>query len=295
MHAIQTWFLQPYPFERNWKSILRSAVFAGLFVAFFLYFIKPFGTQISPGSEMKFLIICGYFGLVTCVTTLIFNGLCFVFPNVFEEEKWRVWKEILFNLVFIACIGFANLLLAKVLWKVPLTARMFWIWQGFTFAIGVFPAFFGAFWGQMKMSQKYVAEAAKLQMPHMHTTAHPLNNPILDQPIVFMGDNQNERLSLQADQLAYLASQDNYVQVFFFDQGLLKNRLLRATLRKMEEAIAGRPEFFRCHRTYIVNFDKIEKVSGNAQGYRLHLSGVEDSIPVSRNLNEVVRDRLLAG
>ena len=109
--------------------------------------------------------------------------------------------------------------------------------------------------------------------------------------VTFVGENQNETLSLEATQIAYIAAQDNYVQVFFFQDGTLKNRMLRATLRKKEDLLSEFPQFFRCHRTYVVNFDKVVKVSGNAQGYRLHLQGVEETIPVSRNLNELVRNR----
>lgn len=64
--------------------------------------------------------------------------------------------------------------------------------------------------------------------------------------------------------------------------------MLRSTLRRMEDALASWPQFFRCHRTYLVNLDKVAHVSGNAQGYRLHLEGLDDTIPVSRNLNDIV-------
>lgn len=284
MQSVLNWFLQPYPFESRWLSGLRNGFWAGVFVTFFLFFFKPFGTNIAPGDEWEYLAICGGFGLVTLLITLLVNGICLLLPTVFKEEKWVVWKEILFNLVFISCVGLGNLLFANVLWDVPLNGRTFWIWQGLTFSVGIFPTFFGAFLNQMKLSQKYAAEAAQLHLPAVH--------PTLAASVTLAGDNQNESLTLQADQVAYIVAQDNYVQVFYFEQGGLKNRMLRATLRKMEETLANWPQFLRCHRTYLVNFDKIEKVSGNAQGYRLHLSGLEESIPVSRNLNEIVRARL---
>jgi hypothetical protein len=141
-------------------STLNSAFWAGLFVTLFLFFIKPFGTQVPSGGELKFLVVCGYFGLVTVGITLIVNGLCLLLPGIFKEEKWTVWKEILFNLFFIGCVGLGNLMLANLLWEVPLNARTFWIWQGFTFAVGIFPTIVGAFFTQMKLSKKYAAEAA---------------------------------------------------------------------------------------------------------------------------------------
>jgi DNA-binding LytR/AlgR family response regulator len=120
----------------------------------------------------------------------------------------------------------------------------------------------------------------------------PVIHPSLAAPVTLVGENQNETLTLQAEQIVYLAAQDNYVQVFFLEKEQLKSRMLRATLRKLEETLLHWPQFVRCHRTFVANFDLVEKVSGNAQGYRLHLHGVEETIPVSRNLNEMVRNRL---
>lgn len=284
MNSLQTWFLQPYPFERRWAAMLRTAFWSGVFVTLFLFFFKPFGTQIRPGAEGEHLLVCGYFGLVTVFISLLFNAVCLQLPGIFDEEKWNIWKEILYNLGFIGCIGMGNLLLAHLLWNVPLNGRAFWIWQGLTFGVGIFPTFFGAFLTQMKLSKKYGAEAAKLHLPAVH--------PSLSSPVTLVGENQNEVLSLNADQIAYLAAQDNYVQVYYFENQVLRSRMLRSTLRKMEDALAAWPQFFRCHRTYLVNFDTIEKVSGNAQGYRLHLRDLEETIPVSRNLNDTVRGRL---
>lgn len=282
MTAIRRWLLQPYPFEMRWLSGLRNGFGAGVFVMLFLFFFRPFGTSVLPGHETKFLLVCAAFGLVTMLITLLVNGLCLVLPRLFEEERWRLWKEILFNLFFIGCIGLGNLLLAHVLWDIPLNARTFWGWQGFTLAVGVFPTLFGVFLTQMKLQKKYGTEAARLQ-PHTTATAAAA--------IVLSGENQNEVLALDSADIVYLAAQDNYVQVFFWENSVLKNRLLRATMRKMEDALLGNAQFFRCHRTYLVNFDFVEKVTGNAQGYRLQLRGTSETIPVSRNLNEDVRAR----
>ncbi|MBK6995163.1 MAG: LytTR family transcriptional regulator [Lewinellaceae bacterium] len=313
MDPIRTWFLQPYPFEQRLASTLHSAFWAGLFVTLFLFFIKPFGTQVASGAELKFLVVCGYFGLVTVGITLIVNGLCLLLPGIFKEEKWTVWKEILFNLFFIGCVGLGNLMLANLLWEVPLNARTFWIWQGFTFAVGIFPTIVGAFFTQMKLSKNMLPKRRSyclLLPPSLlppsrlwqikNSAGVNLPPPLLPEPpagkpataVTFVGENQNETLTLDASQIAYIVAQDNYVQVYFFENEVLKNRMLRATLRRKEDILASWPQFFRCHRTYLVNFDKVEKVSGNAQGYRLHLRGVEETIPVSRNLNEQVRKRL---
>jgi len=288
VQQILHWLRQPYPFEKRWSQTLRSAFWVGAFVALFLFFFKPFGTQIDEGYEWVYLKICAMYGLVTAIVTILVNGFCLLLPTIFNEEKWRVWKEILFIMFFIGCIGFGNLLLAHTTMNVPLNAQSFLTWQGLTFAVGIFPTFIGAFLTQTKLSRRYTAEAAQLS-GQVHPPAAAAH-----QTVTLTGDNQNETLRLDADQIAYLSAADNYVQVFYFEKGILKNRMLRATLKKMEDALSTCPQFFRCHRTYLVNLEKVEKVSGNAQGYRLHLEGVETTVPVSRNLNESIQAKLTA-
>lgn len=241
--------------------------------------------RIKPGMEWPFLGVCALFGGVTAIVTLAIQGLAILFPTVFNEEKWRVWKEILFNIFFIGCIGLGNLFLAHFVMNVPLTVSSFWTWQGLTFAVGIFPTLIGAFLTQMKLSQRYTAEATQIsRQMQPHSPSH--------NPVTLVGGNQNETLHLDTSQIAYLSAADNYVQVFYFENETLRSQMLRATLKKMEDALASNPQFFRCHRTYIVNLEKVEKVSGNAQGYRLHLENTEATVPVSRNLNEAIRARL---
>lgn len=275
--------MQPYPFTNTWRSAWLSAIGVGLFVALFLFVFRPFGTKVTPGAEIKYLGICALFAVVTLLITLIINGLTLAFPALFEEEGWVIWKEVVFNMFVVGGIGFGNLLLAHGLWQVGLNASSFLGWQAITFAIGIFPIIAGVMIGQMKLSRKYGDEAARLApRPHpVHDSGEP--------GVSLEGDNQNERLYLPPGHIVYIAAADNYVRVYYLDKGLLKNRMLRATMKKMEDALLPFPYLFRCHRRFLVNIEMVEKVSGNAQGYRLHLQGFEESIPVSRNLNEKVQ------
>ena len=126
-----------------------------------------------------------------------------------------------------------------------------------------------------------------------------MNTQIADHPVAedptptlnLKGDNQNETLKIPTASLLYLEAADNYVQVFFQKEGSIEHGMLRSTLKKMEVQLNGHPQFFRCHRTYIVNLNKVKHVSGNAQGYKLHLGNSERLVPVSRSLNEEIVER----
>lgn len=279
-----SWLFQPYPFEVRWSNGLKTGFWAGLFVTFFLFFFKPFGTTIDSGEEWRYLAYCAAFGLVTFLVTLLMQLIFRLFPGVFHEEGWTAWKEVLLNILFIALIGVANMLLAHMLYHAPITVASFFKWQFFTLAIGIFPTFFGAFITLAKLQKKYADGAAQI---HPHPGTHTMHKPV-----ILHGENQNERLSLDAANIVFLEAQDNYVQVYYVDNGVLEKRMLRTTLRKMEDTLADFPSFSRCHRTYVVNFDRVYKVSGNAQGYRLHFTGITETVPVSRSLNEEIKRRL---
>jgi hypothetical protein len=100
------------------------------------------------------------------------------------------------------------------------------------------------------------------------------------------GENQSDRLGLINEDLLFIESYGNYVAVNHRISGGFKKTLLRATLKNMEEQLERNPEFFRCHRAYLVNLYKIEDVKGNAQGYRVRLSETNVVIPVSRSYLE---------
>jgi len=61
--------------------------------------------------------------------------------------------------------------------------------------------------------------------------------------------------------------------------------LKRMTLKEFEEQFKFfYPYVFKVHRSYLVNLQTIESISGNAQGYVLRLKNFsEATIPVSRS------------
>jgi len=56
---------------------------------------------------------------------------------------------------------------------------------------------------------------------------------------------------------------------------LLKTFLNKKTTKKQN--------IVRCHKSYIVNAKKVNKIHGNARGYFLNIKNIDFSIPVSRN------------
>jgi len=288
-NPIINWLNQPYPFIGSWWKHLWNTLWGGLFVTLFLLVFKPFNIRYADGYAWEFFLMCLAFGLATSFSMLVFAAITFKFTRFFNEASWVVWKEILSNILVVMMIGTANMLLANVLFHQKMTLAGFGFWQMATLAIGIFPILFTAYTKHHILQKRHASHAGSLtDKIHAHPTADRPDEPILQ----LAGDNQNESLEIRPADLLYMEAADNYVRMFYHKNGGLENQLFRSTLKKMELQLEGHPQFFRCHRTYLVNLNKVVQVSGNAQGYKLHLNGYGAILPVSRSLNREIDKRL---
>lgn len=96
------------------------------------------------------------------------------------------------------------------------------------------------------------------------------------------------RFSVKAENLLYLESSDNYVNICYLNRGKVTTFMLRNTLKKLEDQFVNR-ELVRCHRSYMVNFEKVKIIRKDKDGLQLELdlpSAID--IPVSRTFVDKV-------
>lgn len=105
-----------------------------------------------------------------------------------------------------------------------------------------------------------------------------LQNKIID----FVTENNSESLSLRISDISFIKSADNYVEVYFFQDEEIKKKLLRTTLRNIEQQLKPYTNFVRCHRICIVNTDQIQSFTRDSNNHTLSLFGYPEQIPVSR-------------
>jgi len=289
---MRSFLLQPYPFSQNPGRKLAVCGGIGAFITLFLVVFKPFGFNELPAAAQW--LHAFLFGAVTFGVSALFQTvLPKIFPSIFREEGWRSWKEISYLLVNTVFIGAANYGLIHLLYPQNASLAGFLKAQLITFEIGIFPVLFVVFLKQLRLFRRFSAQAEEASKD-IHTVHEIVPKPPVSpaQKVQLRGEGQREELLLLPDELFFVSSADNYVNVHFCEGGVRKSLLMRSSLKKIEEQLAVHPEFFRCHRTYIVNLRSVDSVSGNAQGLKLHLSGLEEAVPVSRNLTEGVKERL---
>ncbi|TAJ10116.1 LytTR family transcriptional regulator [Marinilabiliaceae bacterium JC017] len=96
-----------------------------------------------------------------------------------------------------------------------------------------------------------------------------------NQMIPFRDERGTMRFSIKSNDLLYMKGADNYVTIFYNDHNKHAKFLLRNTLKKLEEQLKERA-VIRCHRSFMVNFDRVKLVEREKDGLKLKL----DTTPV---------------
>lgn len=109
-------------------------------------------------------------------------------------------------------------------------------------------------------------------------TANPTFEPKL---FDFPDEKGAVRFSIAPDQILYFESADNYLIIYYLLNGKPARQLLRNSLKSIEALLVS-STMKRCHRSFMINLQKIEFVDYERASCRIKLVGVSELIPVSR-------------
>jgi DNA-binding LytR/AlgR family response regulator len=82
--------------------------------------------------------------------------------------------------------------------------------------------------------------------------------------------------------LILVQSAENYVEIQYLAGGAGTKKLLRATVKSIEDQLRPFSQMIRCHRSYIINMDHVIKLHREYGRIYLKMNGIEENIPVSR-------------
>jgi DNA-binding LytR/AlgR family response regulator len=272
-----------------------------------MFLLQPFGKK---ADTYALLLDSSYAGLLT-FTSLLFVFLIIypLFPNFFREEKWTIGREAILTLIIIITIASANTLAGSFFWNIRLSVTNWVNMIFYTALVGIAPATVSILLNQARLLKKYRKEADQINLkihsreaeadPETIAPVEVLDDAVQEKAmsptqITIEAENEKDNLVIVATTFLAANSADNYVKVFFVENDQLKTCMLRTTLKKLEDNVSAFPQLVRCHRTAIVNMTFVENLTGTAQGYRLKVTRLSEEIPVSRNLNQVIKEKLAA-
>lgn len=285
----------PYPMlYKRWKSV----VFPSVIIFLLLYTFEPFGISRIESNRWVVSVVSAL--ITAAAMSLSAYGLPAMFPFYHDESRWTVGKHLL------------NLFLMFLLIAAGVWAYEAWMMEAWTSAwlfvkallwvmlLAPFPTVLFMMWNRNLVLDKNLKEAMKINESLANKIADADNpTPKKDsegespEPLVFSGGTK-EVLQVAVDDFCYAEASGNYVSVTYYsaEEKKYARKLMRGTMKETEKAVAASPCIVRCHRAFVVNVRKVVKVSGNSQGYRLQLKGLEEQIPVSRAYSKAVKKML---
>lgn len=275
---------KPYPVNESIKWRLLTCFLFGSFVTLFLFIFQPFGLSTFPTSIAP--IAFGY-GIICFTIMAILNvGVYLLFPNYFSEDNWTTKKELLWTIITVLLIGLGNTIFSFLIKIAVFTWWNLFLFEAYTIALAVFPLTASILLNQVRLSNKFEKQS------------QPLNKDIEKKQSSFSAEKTpsiitigsgTEEIKLLVDNFLYAKSDDNYVTIYFMNNTAVNRKTIRSSLKKTYSLFTEHKEILKCHKSYVVNLKHVQRISGNAQGFKLHLKGTDRILPVSRTLNQTIK------
>ncbi len=278
----KNWLLKPYPFPKKGKTKIFISFGIGIFVFLFLTIFKPFDFYKLTNNEVFYYTLI--YGILT-TSSLLFNYfvLPIIFSRFFNPDKWTIYKIIIFILIILISIGTLSWVFSSFsTFNTNKYEYSFLYFQYTTFAVGVFPLLVYIYFTEKLIYKKNNLIADNITLAQKKIPKENIIKKSDEIKVKLMGDNNKETLEIYLDDLIYVNSEKNYASIFHQQNGIIKESLLRISLSKIEKQLAAYSCIVRCHKSYIVNTNKVIKIQGNARGYLLQIDKSSISIPVSR-------------
>ena len=277
--------IAPYPFYENSRQGLKICLGIGLFIALFCVFFEPFGLDsVSTMGQI------GY-GVVSFVVCLLFIVILpMIFPNQLRNEGWTIGREILWILSITFSLGVANYFYSGFVFGAGygFHLKSFLLVCLYTCLVAIIPAIAIILYKQVFEYKKIIKQAeildGKLVARGLQTDEQN-NGTVLN----FNTELKGDALTINMGNFLFLSSSGNYIEVHYLNDGHLKKQLIRNSISGIENDLTQYDKLFRCHRSYLVNLNQVEHLSGNLQGYQLGLKGLDTPIPVSRSYTHKLR------
>lgn len=262
---------KPYPFNDNFKQNARVIFFISVGVFGFLFLFQPLQIDMLATRDKYFLVIG--LGVITFLS-LSLNLLILpsLFPKIFIHRTWTIKKEIFWDLwiLFTVSVGY-------YLYYKALGIMIF----GFEIIIKLILIAIIPTSVLITINRNLLLRTHLRTAQEINRKLHD-NREIAEKLVHFVSDYQKDTLSVKVSQILLIRSAGNYIEVFWKQAADASRQLIRYSLTNAEEVVKEYKFIMRCHRSFLVNVNHIDRVEGNSQGYRIYFDKIDFPVPVSK-------------
>ena len=274
---------KPYPFYYQGKDLWLLLLLVGLMSVVFLFFFKPFDVNVDEHKMSFFAISIMHTAVGVLVLLLCALGL-----RIFQvrSDMWTVGKDIAFLTVVLIVIGVGQYLIRDLIYDNPNNWSLQYLSEEVrnAFMIGILFILILVPLNHNRLQAKNARRAMGI---------HNLQPTVTrKQPLFIKTQLKQDDFTLEPSEFLFAIADRNYVEIHTLQNGALQKSLKRISLRSLERQLDPISHILRTHRSYLVNLQYLESISGNAQGYHLKMRHSDVAILVSRTLIPDFEERL---
>lgn len=253
-------------------SIVKTTIFTGLFALAFINIYAPFGVEkwYHPSNKIELFFYSSLVILTGMLVIVISRILMFQFSkkvslNYFQYSVW-IFGEII-------SMAAVYSIFAKYLLDDPrIFSEIIKITVKNTLLILLLPYivlwFYLAYKEKTKQLERFAQSVGQVPQP--------------DMMIPFHDEKGKLKLSVVNNDILYIEASDNYVSIYYMLNSKISKYMIRNTLKNLENKL-NNLGYIRCHRSYLVNFNKVKVLKREKDGLFLVLNvDGELILPVSK-------------
>ena len=264
-------FKKPYPFNSDLMHNAKVVFFIGAAIGLFLFFFEPFNFNEFTLKE-KFIVS----SIISLITFAVLSFSMIIIPSYFKKlfsrNTWNVLKEIIWNtwIIISLIIGYFFYFRFNTIFVIQPADVLKIILISF-----------------LAVSILVVLNRNRLVKLHLNVAVE-LNRKLMSKlneendTVTVESEYKKDSIVLSVKETLLFKSAGNYVEIYYLENKAIKRHLIRTTLKNIEDLLINYNFIFRCHRTYLINTNFIEKAEGDSQGIKLKIKGINFSVPVSR-------------
>ncbi|MBL4709928.1 MAG: LytTR family transcriptional regulator DNA-binding domain-containing protein [Flavobacteriales bacterium] len=106
--------------------------------------------------------------------------------------------------------------------------------------------------------------------------------------VINLVSNTSETLTIDPQDISFIEANDNYCTIYWHESGILKNKMLRLTLKSMEKQLVELENIVRCHKSFMVNLNQELTITGNARASFIKGRSLPIRISISRSKSKSI-------